>query len=190
MQVNLEPVLETEALILRPWRPEDIEQLVDGLDNIEVAQWLAFVPHPYLPADARKWIEHCQQLSSQDGMRSGYEFAIEHKADRAMIGGVSLNNIDGERGTAGGGIWINAAYQRRGYGRQAFGERIRFAFDALNLRELRNGYFPGNAPSWEMQRRFGYRHTDEEPRPRRCLADGSWKDEVFTRLRKEDWIRN
>lgn len=181
-------ILETEALILRPWKSGDIDQLVDGLNNIEVAKWLAFVRHPYSPADALKWIEHCQRLSAET--QRDYEFAIEHKADRAMIGGVSLNNIDIQSGRAGGGIWINAAYHRRGYGRQAFGARIRFAFDTLGLRELRNGYFIGNEPSWDLQKRFGYRLTGEEPRRRKCLADGSWKDEVLTSLSKEDWIRN
>lgn len=186
----METILETEALILRPWRPEDIDQLVEGLNNIEVAEWLAFVPHPYGRSDGLKWIEHCQRLSRRENGQSGYEFAIEHKADHAMIGGVSLNNIDIERGFAGGGIWINAACHRRGYGRQAFGERIRFAFDTLHLRELRNGYFLGNEPSWDLQKRFGYKRTAEKPRRRQSLADGSWKDEILTCLKREDWIRD
>ncbi|OQW55948.1 MAG: hypothetical protein A4S14_11215 [Proteobacteria bacterium SG_bin9] len=188
--MNMETVLETKALILRPWTSEDIDQLVDGLNDVNVAEWLAFVPHPYARSDALKWIEHCQRLSPDDGAQGAYEFAIERKADRIVIGGVSLNSIDKERGSAGGGIWINAAYHRRGYGREAFGERIRFAFDTLRLRELHNGYFPGNEPSWDLQKRFGYKRTAEEPRRRRCLADGSWRDEILTSLSREDWIRN
>lgn len=182
-------VLETEALILRPWRPDDVDQLIEGLNNIDVARWLAFVPHPYSRTDATRWIEHCQQLGPDKGPLA-YEFAIERKADRAMIGGVSLNAIDRERGTAGGGIWINAAWHRLGYGRAAFGERIRFAFDTLHLRELNNGYFLGNEPSWDLQKRFGYRRVDAAPRSRQCLADGLPRDEILTSLRKEDWIRN
>lgn len=185
----MEAVLETEALILRPWQSSDIDSLIEGLNDIEVAQWLAFVPHPYVRSDALTWIEHCRWLSGE-GANSDYEFAIEQKADRAVVGGVSLNNIDLTAGRAGGGIWINAAYQRRGYGREAFGERIRFAFDKLNLRELRNGYFLGNEPSWDLQKRFGYTLAAEEPRRRRSLADGSWKDEILTCLRREDWQRS
>lgn len=186
----MEAVLETGALILRPWRPEDIEALVEGLNDIEVAQWLAFVPHPYRRSDGLKWIEHCRRLSPDEGAQPDYEFAIEQKADHAVIGGVSLNNVDVAHGSAGGGIWIGAAHQRRGYGREAFGERIRFAFDTLHLRELHNGYFLGNEPSWVLQKRFGYKRTAAEPRRRQCLADGSWKDEVLTSLSREDWIRN
>ncbi|BCJ89766.1 hypothetical protein IZ6_05010 [Terrihabitans soli] len=186
--MRVETALETASLILRPWRLDDLAPLVEGLNDIRVAQWLAFVRHPYLESDGLKWIEHCRQLSAGEDPRH-YEFAIELKTDGAVIGGVSLNNIDREQGCAGGGIWINAAYHRRGYGREAFGERIRFAFDALNLRELRNGYFAGNEPSWDLQKRFGYTLTGEEPRRRQCAADGSWKDEILTRLRKEDWVK-
>jgi RimJ/RimL family protein N-acetyltransferase len=185
----MDAALETKTLILRPWRPEDIDQLVEGLNNVKVSQWLAFVPHPYRRSDGLKWIEHCQRLSPCDGAPSDYEFAIERKADRTVIGGVSLNSIDREHGRAGGGIWIGAAYQRLGYGREAFGERIRFAFDTLHLLELHNGYFPGNEPSWDLQRRFGYKRTGAEPRRLRCLADGSWKDEIGTNLHRDDWIR-
>lgn len=187
--MSMETVLETRALILRPWTYEDIDQLVDGLNDVNVAQWLAFVPHPYARLDGLRWIEHCRRLSSESA-QDGYEFAIAQKANRAVVGGVSLNSIDKERGSAGGGIWINAAYHRRGYGREAFGERIRFAFDTLRLHELHNGYFLGNEPSWDLQKRFGYKRTAEEPRRRRCLADGSWRDEILTSLTREDWIRN
>lgn len=186
----METVLEAGALILRPWKSEDIDELVEGLNNLAVAQWLAFVPHPYLRPDGVKWIEHCQRLACPDGTYRDYEFAIERKADRTVVGGVSLNNIDRANGHAGGGIWINAGYQRHGYGRAAFGARIRFAFDALNLRELRNGYFPGNEPSWRLQQQFGYKRTGAEPVRRKCLADGSWKDEILTSLRREAWIRD
>jgi RimJ/RimL family protein N-acetyltransferase len=186
MPAKMEAALETESLILRPWKAVDIDQLVQGLNDVSVSQWLAYVPHPYLRSEGMKWIEHCQRRSSEEQL--AYEFAIERKVDRLVIGGVSLNNIDFRRGCAGGGIWIGAAHQRQGYGREAFGERIRFAFDTLHLRELHNGYFAGNEPSWHLQKWFGYQRTAAESRRRQSFADGSWKDEILTRLSREDWI--
>jgi len=188
--MNMETVLETEALILRPWRADDIGQLVEGLNDIRIAQWLAFVPHPYRRADGMKWLDHCLRLSPDEGMRPDCEFAIERKLDHAVVGGVSLNAVDMERRSAGGGIWINAAYQRLGYGRQAFAARIRFAFDTLQLLELHNGYFAGNDASWDLQRRFGYKHSAAAPVRRLCLADGTEKDEILTSLHRNDWVRD
>ena len=57
-----------------------------------------------------------------------YEFAVELRPEQLVIGGVSLNKIDREAGTGGGGIWIANDYQGRGYGREAFEAKIRFAF--------------------------------------------------------------
>ncbi len=123
----METTLETESLILRPWRLEDIEQLVEGLNNMEVARWLAFVAHPYLRSDGLRWIEHCQRLSPDEGASPDYEFAIERKVGRDVIGGVSLNNIDASQGSAGGGMWIGVAHRlfRRERSVVGFAEAVR-----------------------------------------------------------------
>jgi ribosomal-protein-alanine N-acetyltransferase len=179
--------LETKRLILRPWRKGDIPDLIDGLNNLAVARWLAFVPHPYTTAVATKWIDYCSQIAKTGRGRRAYEFAIELKTEKKVIGGVSLNRIDPIHGTAGGGIWINAAYQGRGYGSEASAEKIRFAFEDLNLRRLENGFFPGNESSFQMQKKFGYRVEGTRRKAFRCMADGKLKDECNTALLREQW---
>ena len=39
-------ILETKRLILREWNLDDVDDLVEGLNNIEVSKWLGFVPYP------------------------------------------------------------------------------------------------------------------------------------------------
>jgi RimJ/RimL family protein N-acetyltransferase len=55
--------IETARLILRPWGEDDIEQLTMGLNDLEVARWLAFVPHPYSTSHARDWVTRCQEIT-------------------------------------------------------------------------------------------------------------------------------
>jgi RimJ/RimL family protein N-acetyltransferase len=176
-------------LILREWSPEDIPDLIEGLNNLNVSKWLAFVPHPYTQHDAERWIQHCISISQDSGERSDYEFAIASKSEHRVIGGVSLTQISRLHGTAGGGIWVNARYQGKGYGSEAFGEKIRFAFEDLGLRRLENGFFKGNAASRAMLERFGYKREGEKRKAYRCMADGEFKDECITGLLKEDWKR-
>ena len=59
-------------------------------------------------------------------------------------------------GTAGDGIWLNAKYQGHGFGRGAFAEKLRFAFEDLNFIRLDNGFSKGNSTSLAMQGRYGY----------------------------------
>lgn len=161
-----------KRLILREWNENDIDDLVEGLDNIEVSKWLAYVPHSYTKEDAERWISYCRQIAAKGMDRTSFEFAIELKAEKKVIGGTSLSNINRVHGTAGGGIWINAGYYGRGYGIEAFGKRIEFAFDELKLRRLENGFFAGNQSSFKMQERFGYKIEGLRRKAFVCMADG------------------
>lgn len=177
--------IETPRLVLRPWHEDDVEQLVAGLNDLELAKWLAFVPHPYTISDAGNWIKHCRELAGAGTRPSAYEFAVERKSDALLIGGVSLNKINREVGTGGGGIWIAKPCQGHGYGREAFAAKIRFAFLELGLTRLVNGYFDGNEGSWAMQRKLGYQRVGEVAS--RCMADGRQTIEHVTVLLRDEW---
>jgi len=181
-------ILKTDRLILRDWKPEDIDDLVEGLNNIDVSKWLAGVPYPYTRNQAKQWIDYCMQISRQGDNRGVYEFAIVLKSEDKVIGGTSIDRIDSFHGTSGGGgIWINARYHGNGYGSEAFGRRIEFAFDELGLRRLENGFFDGNEASRKLQLRFGYKVEGLKRKRYRCMADGQLKDEHITGLLKEEW---
>jgi RimJ/RimL family protein N-acetyltransferase len=101
--------------------------------------------------DAEGWVRYCLESYKQSQQRSAYHFAIELRSQGTVIGGTGLERIDYFQGTAGGGIWINERYHGQGYGTEAFGERIRFAFEDLQLRRIENGYFRDNTASLHVQ---------------------------------------
>ena len=174
--------IETDRLILRIWNMNDVDDLVEGLNNLNVTKWLAGAPYPYTKEDAEYFIS--------DTIKNNlYNFAIVLKSENKVIGGTQLTNISKDNGTAGGGIWINEKYQGYGYGTEAFGARIKYAFEVLGLRRLENGYFKENEKSHQMQLRFGYK--DEGVRRKRFVskATGKEEDEYITGLLKEEWIK-
>jgi [ribosomal protein S5]-alanine N-acetyltransferase len=182
--------LETGRLILRDWNDSDIDDLIEGLNNFEVTKWLAYAPYPYTRENARKWIEFCAENVTKGENRNSYDFAIELKSEKKVIGGVSLDKINKFQRTAGGGVWINEKYHGYGYGAEAFGKRIAFAFDTLNLRRIENGFFEGNISSLKMQEKFGYKVEGKRRGAFICMADGKIKDEIITGLLKEEWVKN
>ena len=180
--MNKDVIIETERLILRQYRLEDANDIVEGLNNINVTKWLAGAPNPYTVEDAIHFINK----SLENNL---YNFAIVLKRENKVIGGTQLTNIDFHNGTAGGGIWINENYWGQGYGSEAFGARIKYAFEVLGLRRLENGYFKDNEKSHKMQLKFGYK--DEGIRRQKFISKGSGKieDEYITGLLKEEWIK-
>lgn len=180
-------VLETERLILREWKEADIEDLIEGLDDFEVSKWLAYIPFPYTKEDAEKWIEFCSSNAKKED-RNSYEFAIELKSENKVIGGTSLDKVNKMQRIACGGIWLNAKYHGKGYGAEAWGKRIEFAFNDLGLRRLENGFFEGNECSFKMQEKFGYKIEGTKREGYICMADGKPKNEVITGLLKHEWI--
>lgn len=180
--MNQDLIIETERLILRQWKLNDIDDMVEGLNNINVTKWLAGAPFPYTVKDAEEFINKTINNNL-------FYFAIVLKSENKVIGGTQLTNISVDNGTAGGGIWINEKYQGRGYGTEAFGARIKYAFEVLGLRRLENGYFKGNEKSHKMQLKFGYK--DEGIKRQRFVskATGKIEDEYITGLLKDEWIK-
>jgi len=174
--------LETKRLILREWSKEDLDDLVKGLNNQDISRWMAYVPCPYTKKDAESWINIC----SKDVNRDSYHFAIELKSERKVIGGIDLR-VNKSQGTAGGGLWINAKYHRKGYATEALTARINFAFYKLGLRRIENGFFRGNIPSARLQKKLGYKIEGLRREAYVCKADGQIKDEYITALLKKDW---
>lgn len=174
-------IIETERLILRPFKLTDADDIVSGLNNLNVSKCLAFVPYPYTKDDAIQYIE--------DSLNNKlYNFAIVLKSENKVIGSTQLSNISKIHGTAGGGIWINEKYHGKGYGTEAWGARIRYAFNEMGLRRLENGYFEGNESSFKMQEKFGYKNEGIRRKKFISMATGKVEDEYITGLLKEEWI--
>ncbi len=180
--MNKEIRIETDRLILRQCSMDDIDDMVEGLNNINVTKWLAGVPYPYTAKDADSFVKETINNNL-------FNFSIVLKSENKVIGGTQLTNISFADGVAGGGIWINEKYQGHCYGSEAFGAKIQYAFEVLGLRRLENGYFKGNERSHKMQLRFGYK--DEGIRRRRFIskATGRIEDEYITGLLKDEWIK-
>lgn len=178
--------IKTDRLILREWTSKDVNDLVEGLNDLEVSKWLVLVKHPYTRKDAVNWIKFCKKQARKKN-RDWYAFAIELKSEKKVIGAVDLSKINKSQGTASGGLWINRKYHGHGYGSEAFAARIDFAFNELKLRRLENGYLKGNESSAKMQKKLGYKIEGLRRKGFISLTDGKPKDEITTALLKENW---
>ena len=115
--------LQTDRLLLRPMREDDIEMTVASLGDLEISGRLARIPHPYTEADARWWLEETRR-----GRASGMveHFMIELRVTSAPIGAIGLHQ-DAAGKCAEVGYWIAKAHWSRGYAREALAMVVRYA---------------------------------------------------------------
>ena len=177
-------LIDGKRIILRTWKDEDMNDLIEGLNNLNVSKLLAAVPYPYTRKDANDFISYAKKLDedSKDLM-----LAIVLKENNKVIGGTSIQSINKKDGTATGGIWLNEKYQKNGYGTEAFSTRAKYCFEMLGLRRLENGYF-SNEKSRKMQEKLGYQYEGKRRKKYLCLATNEYVDECITGLLKDEFI--
>lgn len=177
-------VIDSQRLILRPYKDSDVKDLIEGLNNIEVSKWLAKIPFPYTESDANEFIKK----SKDNDENKRIALAIVLKENNKVIGGTEICDINTKDGTARGGIWLNEKYQNNGYGMEAFSAKIKFCFEKLGLRRMENGYFAENVKSRKMQEKLGFKIEGIRRKKYLCLATNEYKDEYITALLKDDFI--
>ena len=173
-------IIETERLLLREWKLNDVSDMVEGLNDFDTAKNLT-VPFPYTKEHAESFINN--HLKND---KNNYYFAIVLKSENKVIGGTSLE-IKTDINKNKGGIWLNKKYHSKGYGTEVWIARAKFAFETLNLNELENGYFEHNEVSWKMQQKLGYKIVGNTINF--CPALNKEVFEIVTNLTKEDFYK-
>lgn len=176
-------ILETERLILRPWKEADAADLYEYAKDDRVGPAAGWLPHTS--------VENSREII-RTVLSAPETYAVCRKEDGKAIGSVGLM-IGGKSNaclpeTQGEiGYWIAVPFWGQGLIPEAVRELIRRAFVDLRLEALWCGYFEGNEKSKRVQEKCGftYHHTNQ---------DVYWKltddirTEHLTRLTREAWI--
>jgi len=148
------PTLETERLLLRPFRPEDAGAVAEHAGDREVARMLSRVPHPYTRDMAAAWIASHERLA-----QSGEEYVFCIELDAEAIGSIGL-----QRSLAGVyelGYWLGGPWWGRGLVSEAAVRIVRWAFEDLGAARLVSGHLADNPASGRVLEKCGFLYTGE-----------------------------
>jgi RimJ/RimL family protein N-acetyltransferase len=133
-------------LSLRPWNEDDVDAIVAGCNDSEVARWIPTIPHPYTEADALAFIRR-EVLPEQQAL------AIE--LDGRVVGGIGIGlNSNDYRGTLG--YWMAASSRGRGICTRALRLLARHALEDLELQRVDLVTDPDNVASQRVAEKVGF----------------------------------
>jgi RimJ/RimL family protein N-acetyltransferase len=115
-------------------------------------------------------------------------YTIRRKEDNGLLGFVRLSWIEWSHGAATLQMGIGDPAERgKGYGSQALGLFLRFAFDELNLYRLTAVVGEDNPGGVNFFQKFGF--VEEVRRRKALLRDGQTYDLLMLGLLRDEWRR-
>ncbi|MBL7490912.1 GNAT family N-acetyltransferase [Frankia sp. AgB1.9] len=166
----LEPVeITAGSLHLRPWRPQDADDVFTACQDPDIQRW-TMVPSPYTQADAVTFVERVAPIGWATGTAA--QLAVVDATTGGLLASISLQDMrdaDGILGVAPGGTaevgyWCAAEARGRGVTTNAVRALCRWGFGALKLTTIRWLALVGNEPSRTVAQRAGFT-VAAEPRP-------------------------
>jgi RimJ/RimL family protein N-acetyltransferase len=165
------PVIDEETFRLRPVSDDDVDRVVEGTSDPRTYHWLAHLPLPYSPDDARAWFA---QIRENAAAGEGVAWAIADPVSDVMLGNVSVFRL----GSAAGnevGYWMHPDARGKCLMTAAVRRVVRHAFDELGCRRLYLRASAGNTASRYVAERAGFRHVGTD-RSANVLRDGTFED--------------
>jgi len=146
------PVLETDRLILREIKPEDVKEVYEIRASKDVMK--------YFGKDPLKSIKDAEELIkiTTDGFKNkeGIRWGITLKGSDKLIGSGGIWRILKPHLRGEIGYELSPDYWQKGIMSEAIAEMIRFSFEKMNLHTIEANLDPANIASIKLLEKSGF----------------------------------
>ena len=151
-------MMETDRILLRPWRESDAEALFKYASDPDVGPRAGWLPH--------KSVEESLQII-KTVFNTPTMWAVELKETGEAIGCVgylaaSASNLKISDDQCEVGYWIGKPYWGKGICTEALRLVIDYCFNVKHFTTLWGDYFPGNPASGRVMTKCGFKDTGRE----------------------------
>lgn len=174
-------VLETERLVLHPFRPEDAPAIFAYAADPEVARYTGWAPHRSLD-DTGAFLRRVAERHRDEGLPS---WAIWHRGDGVLIGQCEFLRRSSRDGWAEIGYALSRARWGRGYTAEALRAVVTFGFSRLGLNRVQGTCQATNRASARVMEKVGM--TLEGTLRESWFADGAYRDRLLYAVLRREW---
>ncbi len=177
-------IIETERLILRPYRSSDAETMFKNwASDREVAKYVTWNAHRSVTETEtviNKWLAEYNELSR-------YNWVIVLKELGEPIGSIDVVHIYDNIGAAEIGYCLGRQWWNKGIMTEAFKTVIKYLFEEIGFLQIRAGHAAPNAASGKVMRKCGLTYEGTLRRFFRA-ASGELLDICYYSILKEEYF--
>ena len=174
------PVIETERLVLREPKPEDLQSVYAIHSDSEVMRYYGVLPYDSI----EKAEKHLNWLSSLFKENTGLRPVITPKDEDVYIGDVGFYDFESKHNRAEIGYILGKDYWGKGIMTEALGAVLGYGFIEMNLNRVQALIDPRNTASKNVVQKngFSYEGTFREYE----YENGAYIDlDMYSLLRRE-----
>ncbi|MBM7770184.1 RimJ/RimL family protein N-acetyltransferase [Actinokineospora baliensis] len=175
--------IKTRRLVLRPYGPEDADQLYRAQSREDVTQYLYWGPRTREEAEAALADRMTRTALTAEGDR--VILAVDLAETGELLGEVHLAWVSEEHRTVEIGYIFHPDHAGRGYATEAAAQLVRTAFDDLDMHRVIARLDADNAASTRLLERLGMRK--EAHFVRNEFVRGRWADEAVYAMLASEW---
>ncbi|WP_416904108.1 GNAT family N-acetyltransferase [Micromonospora echinospora] len=181
--LRIDEPLETDRLLLRPFRTDDVDALHDLRTCEDVLRYLYWPPATI--EQTRHVIAQRLSMNTLSGENDSLVLAVEERSTGRMIGEVDLRWLSVEHRQGEVGAILHPRAQGRGFATETVSALLDLAFTRLGLKRVTAQTNAHNAASIRALHRLGMR---QEGHLRQCVHfAGTWHDELLFAILAEEW---
>lgn len=177
--------IETERLVLRPFKKSDLDEVATYLTLPEIQRYLDWKARD--KEEARTAIEAMIREQRMHRPGDAISLAIVRKGDDRLIGHISLRWVDATAGQAEIRFIVSPDARHHGYAREAARAVLDLGFDGLGMHRVFARCSARNEASAKLLKRLGMRleaHYREH-----ALFQGEWDEELHFAILDREWGR-
>ena len=170
-------MLSGERVVLRPFRPDDLEPLWRA--RLDPRMWAQTTEAPYVPQPLAEYRARYEAPSTNDDA----QFAVD--VDGGLVGRAAMFRFDPLARSAEVGLSLLPEHQGRGYGKDVLRVLLGFGFRTRNLHRIHLQALASNAAGLGAYRAVGF--VEEGRLREHAWVEGQYEDIVLMGLLQAEW---